>query len=135
MTLSPAVRRVAAAALAAVAVVATWLSRPPPAPPAPYALWRDGRIVGIRHCERPATQAIRAECAWLACAEAVTGRMVNPMEGRLRPRAPRAGADDGVAEITGTIDYRTTLAQPPMRAFECRLSRDRLLEAKLLPGD
>lgn len=135
MALPPAARPLLAAGGVVLAAAAAWLARPSPVLPAPYALWRDGRIVVLRHCDPPATPGHRAECAWLACARAVTGQMVNPMEGRLRPLPPRPETGTGATVLAGTIDYRTTLAQPPMRAFECRVRGSHLLEARLLPGD
>lgn len=132
----PSAARIAiAAGVVSALAAAAWYSRPPPPPPAPYALWRDGRIVTVRHCDPPAVPGHRGECAWLACAQAVTGQMVNPMEGRLRPLPPRPEPGTGASVLAGTIDYRTTLAQPPMRAFACRVRGATLLDARLLPGE
>ncbi|MCC7410006.1 MAG: hypothetical protein IT495_00020 [Gammaproteobacteria bacterium] len=119
--------------LVALTGAAGWRLWRAPAAPAPYALWRDGRIVEVRGCDRDAPMPDSQRCGWLACAAAVTQLLVNPMEGTLRPLPRSIVPATGVERIRGNIDYRTSLSVPLMRAFECHLQGATLTHVRLLP--
>lgn len=50
---------------------------------APEALWRNGVIVDVRHCDQPASEAATLRCAALICAQRVTRQLTNPQQTQL----------------------------------------------------
>ncbi|MBT8446813.1 MAG: hypothetical protein HKO62_01020 [Gammaproteobacteria bacterium] len=90
-------------------------------PEAPYALWRDGKIVKIRHCRPPADAAAYRACAGLVCQQTIATLLANPMEAQLRetPATDGMPAAGTPLEISGQILYRTSISQPLPTRYGC----------------
>jgi hypothetical protein len=91
----------------AVSVVAAWwqLHATTLESEAPEALWRNGVIVDVRHCDQPTSEAANLRCAALICAQRVTRQLTNAQQTRLTLTS--YGRD----EATGQIKVEGTLAQ------------------------
>ncbi|MGE0860787.1 MAG: hypothetical protein AB7I01_15140 [Gammaproteobacteria bacterium] len=87
--------------------------------PAPEALWRNGVIVDVRHCDRPASEATNLRCAALICAQRVTRQLTNPQQTHLKLSS--LARDDATGEIEVHGDLEQALASPTLPiGFHCR---------------
>lgn len=120
--------------IAFIAVIGAWLYfRPLPVEDtaAPYALWRDGKIVEVRNCGSVANQTHLLRCASLICEQAVSQRLVNPMEAQLQTTRTRVNEQNHEIEIIGSINYRTSISTPLPTVFSCQLTKLRIIDVKL----
>jgi len=101
-------------------------------PGQPYALWRDGEIVVIRHCKHPSDRTTLQRCVSLICEQAISRKLVNPMEARLKTGQAVIGSANGLIEVSGTISYRTSISQPLPTGYKCELQRTHLVDSRLI---
>jgi len=110
---------VALLAVGAVAVSAT--RRETVSEPAPYARWRNGVIVYVRNCSKPATEQAQLQCAALVCAQRVTERLTNPQQTKLALTTYTRAADGRQIEVHGTLDQHLRAPTLPT-GFSCSMA-------------
>lgn len=120
----------AVVAVAALTVSRTPAWRPPASPP-PEALWRNGVIVDIRHCDPPRDAAATLECASFHCARKVAEDLTNAQQARLRV-VERAFDGDRI-RISGTIEQYLRARTLPT-GFECEMRHLRDARPRLVFG-
>lgn len=86
---------------------------------APEALWRNGVIVDVRHCDQPASEAATLRCAALICAQRVTRQLTNPQQTQLTLTS--FARDEATGDIKVDGDLAQALASPTLPTrFHCR---------------
>lgn len=102
------------------AAYSVWL-RPAPDPRAPVAIWRDGRVQAIRHCENPTEATALLACASLHCQAAVAAQLTEP--GRTRIGAATRVPDSGARYLrfVGVIESEASRAPALPRGYECHV--------------
>jgi hypothetical protein len=97
----------------------------------PYALRKDGRIVAIRNCDAPAAGEHMRRCAALLCERAVANSLVNPMEARLQTTEQTYDGSRDTTQISGAINYRTSISIPLPTAYGCAVRANELIDYQL----
>ena len=87
-------------------------------PAAPEALWRNGIIVSVRHCDQPADQESLLKCASFYCAQRVTETLTNAKQATLKVTAQ--AIVDGRLQISGDI-IQSLRARTLPTGFSCDL--------------
>ncbi|MBX9608204.1 MAG: hypothetical protein K2Y51_18445 [Gammaproteobacteria bacterium] len=102
------------------------------------ALWRNGVIVDVRHCDQPTSEAANLHCAALICAQRVTRQLTNPQQTRLTLTS--FTRDESTGEIKVEGDLAQVLSSPTLPTRFCCRSATRatatptLEYAKLVRG-
>jgi hypothetical protein len=107
-------------ALVAVVVHVKSLLAPSAAPKAPRALWRDGLIVGIYHCESPPDQEAYLACAELHCQAAIANQLSDPPSVKISSSTRVDHPDVRYVRLVGTIETREARSLPP-QGYACEL--------------
>lgn len=85
----------------------------------PEALWRNGVIVDVRHCEQPTSEAANLRCAALICAQRVTRQLTNAQQTRLTLTS--VARDDASGDIKVDGNLAQALSSPTLpTGFHCR---------------
>ena len=109
---------------------ATWAAwRTPAVPEPPYARWRNGVIVYVRNCERPADETTLLRCAALTCAQRVTEKLTNAQQAKLALTRFERAADGRAIEVEGTLAQYLPAPTLPS-GFQCTMQDHRYAEPR-----
>lgn len=101
-----------------------------PGPVQPVAVWRDGRIEAIQHCEHPTEAETLLACASLHCQAAAAARVPNPTAIRIGIASRVPGSDASYLRFVGVIE--TEQAAPLPRGYECHVEGLTVTELRLI---
>ncbi len=119
-----------------IASCATWWWRmhATPIEIEPEALWHNGIIVDVRHCDQPVSEHALLRCAALLCAQRVTQRLTNAQQATLKIDSYRRDPSTGTIQISGSLDQYLRAPTLPT-GFSCGVESLERVEPTMLFGE
>jgi hypothetical protein len=112
-------------------VGAVTLQDDPPSEP-PYSLWRSGKLIKIRNCERPASEEDVLLCASLYCEQAVSMKMVTPQQSTITTETRQRLSESRQIRISGNLKYYQIRSRSLPYGYQCTMDRYNRAEPELL---